>query len=121
MITGPNPLLEARLESLRESLDSLAAVVDENLRAVLRRLTCDETVSIGAPLQSIAEQARIARERCLLLVARQQPIASDLRYAMGALRVGHDYERIQDLADALNTRAERLRGSPIQGIIQDMT
>jgi phosphate uptake regulator len=35
--------------------------------------------------------------------------------------VGHDYERIAELAEALNTRVERLRGTPIQGIIQDMT
>ena len=121
MIMGPNPLLEARLESLRESLDALSAVVDENLRAVLRRLTCDETIPIKGNLQGIDELARIARERCLLLVARQQPLAHDLKYAMGALRVGHDYERIQELAESLNKRVERLRGTPIQTVIQDMT
>ena len=121
MLTGPNPLLEARLEMLRESLDALAAVADENLRTVLRRLTCDQAVYAQGPLQPIDELARNVRERCLLLVARQQPIANDLKYAMGALRVGHDYERINELAEALNTRVERLRGSPIQDVIQDMT
>ena len=118
---GPNPLLEARMESLRGSLDSLSAVVDENLRSVLRRLTCDETVAAKGALQPIDELARQTRERCLLFVARQQPLAHDLKYAMGALRVGHDYERIQELAEALNKRVERLRGTPIQNVIQDMT
>ena len=121
MLTGNNPLLEARLLSLRESLDALAAVVDENLRAVLRKLTCDEHVNNDTPLRPVNDLAKQSRECCLLLVARQQPIASDLKYAMGVLRVGHDYERIQELAESLNTRVQRLRGTPMQEIIRDMT
>jgi phosphate uptake regulator len=116
-----NPLLEFRLENLRESLDALAAVVDENLRTVLLRLTCDEAVATEEPLVDIAPLARATRERCLLLVAREHPMAHDLKYAMAVLRVGHDYERVQELAEALNTRVERLRGTPIQDVIQDMT
>ena len=116
-----NPLLEARLESLHQALDAFSALVDENLRTLLRRLTCDKTVDIKQPLPSIDELARLTRERCLLLVARQQPLAHDLKYAMGALRVGHDYERVQELAEALNKRVARLQGTPIENVIQDMT
>lgn len=116
-----NPLLEFRLDSLRESLDALSAVVDENLRTVLLRLTCDEAVATEEPLVDIGGLARTTRERCLLLVAREHPMAHDLKYAMAVLRVGHDYERVHELAEALNTRVERLRGTPIQDVIQDMT
>lgn len=116
-----NQLLEARLEGLRESLDKLSATVDENLRSVLLRLTCDKTVTASAPLEAVEPLARAARERCLLLVAREHPMANDLKYAMAALRVGQDYERIQDLAVALNKRIDRLTGTPVQEVVQDMT
>jgi len=53
-----NPLLEFRLDSLRESLDALSAVVDENLRTVLLRLTCDEAVATEEPLVDIGGLAR---------------------------------------------------------------
>lgn len=112
-----NPPLEARLDRLREALDSLCAAVGENLRVVWQRLSGEGKYS---PLNSVDDLARIARERCLGLVALQQPVARDLRFAMGALRVEHDYERIQELAQSLNERVERLRGAPVQSIIHDM-
>jgi phosphate transport system protein len=116
-----NALLEARLESLRESLDSLSNAVDENLRVVLRHLTCDPNVSDKGHFTDTDALARATRERCLLLVAREHPMANDLKYAMAALRVGHDYERIQDLAVQLYKRVERLTGTPMEDVIQDMT
>jgi phosphate uptake regulator len=54
-------------------------------------------------------------------VAREHPMAGDLKYAMAALRVGHDYERIQDLTVQLHKRVERLTGTPMEDVIQDMT
>lgn len=116
-----NQLLEVRLDSLRDSLDSLADAIDDNLRAVLLRLTCDSTITASAPLADIDSLARVTRERCLLFVAREHPLAKDLKYAMAALRVGHDYERIQELGVALNKRTDRLTGSPLQEVVQDMT
>src|SRR5438067_11733435 len=118
---GHNQLLEVRLEQLRQALDSFAALVDENLRSLLRRLTCDKSFDANQALQPIDNLARLTRERCLLLVARQQPLAHDLKYAMAALRVGHDYERIQELADSLNKRIARLQGTPIENVLRDMT
>jgi phosphate uptake regulator len=115
-----NVLLEARLDSLREALDSLSQAVDDNLRMVLRRLTCDPNIT-KRPLSDIDSLARSTRERCLLLVAREHPMANDLKYAMAALRVGHDYERIQDLAIQLHKRVDRLIGTPMEDVIQEMT
>ena len=115
-----NVLLEARLESLREALDALSQAVDDNLRLVLRRLTCDPTLT-NKPLTDVDPLARSTRERCLLLVAREHPMAHDLKYAMAALRVEHDYERIHDLASQLYSRVDRLIGTPMEGVIQDMT
>ena len=115
-----NPLLEVRLESLQDSLDKLSMTVDENLRSVLFSLTCDTTVA-HIPLKDISVLAQKSRERCLLLVAREHPLANDLKYAMAALRVGHDYERIHELSVSLHKRVDLLRGTPMQDVVQDMT
>jgi len=116
-----NPLLEVRLESLREALDRLSTVVDDNLRSVLLRLTYDKDVAAGAAMVDIDPLARTVRERCLLLLAREHPMAHDLKFSMAALRVGHDYERINELANALVRRIERLVGTSVQDVMQDMT
>lgn len=114
-------LLEARLERLRDSLEALSIKVDDNLRSILLRLTCDNAVSRSAPLVNIDSFARATRERCLILLARQHPVASDLKFSMAALRVGQDYERIQELAMAMDKRIDRLIGTPVQDLVQDMT
>src|SRR5256885_11695164 len=103
-----NPLLEARLEAIRSSLDELSAVVDDGLRNLVR---CIETnTPVNDCVKPVADLAKAARERCLLLVARQAPMARDLKYAMGALRIAHDYERIHELLMALSVRFHRLHG-----------
>ena len=116
-----NPLLEARLKSLQDALNELASGVDDNLRTVLLRLTCDSAVSAAVRMVPIEELARTARERTLLVVAREHPLASDLKFAMATLRVEHDYERINELTVSLNNRIELLVGTPVQEVLQDMT
>jgi phosphate transport system protein len=118
MVSG-NPHLEVKLDRLREALDSLGAAIGENLNTVWQRLSTQDSAP-PKPLNSVDDLVRITKERCLGLVALQSPVARDLRFAMGALRVEHDYERIQELAQSLNQRAERLRGSPVQSITHDM-
>src|SRR4051794_10777961 len=94
--------------------------MDDNLRAVLHQFTCDDTAA-DLPLKSIDALAKTTLQQCMLLMAKEHPFAGDLKYAMGALRVGHDYERIQELAVSLNKRIAILRTSPFKGICQDMT
>ena len=113
-------ILETRLDKMRRSLDELSAAMDDNLRAVLHKLTCDEATA-DLPLKNIDALAKAARDNCLMLLAKEHPFASDLKYAMGALRVGHDYERIQEIAESLNKRIAILRKSTFKGICQDMT
>ncbi|HLX64297.1 MAG TPA: hypothetical protein VKX17_23695 [Planctomycetota bacterium] len=115
-----NPILESRLEKLRRSLDDLSAAMDDNIRAVLHQLTCDETVG-NLPLKNIDALAKAMRDNCMMLMAKEHPFASDLKYAMAALRVEHDYERIQELLDALQKRVSVLRSSPFKSICQDLT
>src|SRR6185295_11709392 len=114
------PILESRLGLLRNALDAFSFALDDNLRAVLHQLTCDE-LTPPTPLKNIDELGSSLRECCLLLMAKEHPVAGDLKYAMAALRVGQDYERIQELADALYRRAALLRSSRFKDICKDMT
>jgi phosphate transport system protein len=116
-----NQLLEIRFKGLRDALDELSANADDNLRSVLLRLTCDKTIAQSAKIAPLDDLAHLIRERTLLLIAREHPLANDLKFAMAALRVGQDYERINELTISLCKRTERLAGSPVQDVLQDMT
>jgi phosphate transport system protein len=116
-----NPLLtEALSVQLCESLSRLSATIDENLRTVLLRLALDSSVREHTSLVSVDALAGDVREKCIVLVAREQPLASYLRYVMEVLRVGHDYERVNELTVALNKRVDRLSGSLAQNLVREM-
>lgn len=116
-----NRLLEERLRAVSDTLDALAAGVGANLRRVHARLLAENKAAIPDPLQPTDELARAARSAAFLLVARSQPLASDLKFAMGALRVAHDYERIQELTLSFNERVNRLANTPVETFLQDMS
>lgn len=115
-----NNILELRLDNLRRSLDELSITVDDNLHTVLHQLTCDDAAA-DLPLKSIDALGRIVRDNCMLLMAKEHPFAGDLKYAMAALRVEHDYDRIQELVEALHRRIAVLRSSSFKEICKDMT
>ena len=116
-----NRLLEERLRTVSDTLDALAAGVEANLRRVHVRLLSENKATVAEPLQSMDEPARAARSAAFLLVARSQPMATDLKFAMGALRVAHDYERIQELTMSFNERINRLANTPVENFLQDMS
>jgi len=47
-------------------------------------------------------------EKCVLTIARRQPLAIDLRQIVGALRIANDMERIGDLAKNISKRVDSL-------------
>lgn len=55
-------------------------------------------------------------ERAILMIARRQPIAIDLRTAISAIRISNDVERIGDLAKNIAKRSVA-----IAGMIQEKT
>jgi phosphate transport system protein len=92
---------ERELRSLRERLLSMAGRAEQMIeRAVEALIRCDD----GLAAQVIAEDSKIDQdevdidEMAFLILARRQPVASDLRFVMLALKVVTDLERIGDLA-----------------------
>jgi phosphate transport system protein len=90
-----------QLESLRERLlrmagvvekmidDSVTSLIEENVQLAQQTIQRDQTVN---RLEVEAD------ELCLRILARWQPVASDLRFLTIALKMVTDLERIGDLA-----------------------
>jgi phosphate transport system protein len=74
--------------------------------------------------QAIDELTHSLEERCYLTLARQQPMASDLRMVVAVLRTIHEIERTGDLMVNVAKTARRLYpgelAEPIRRIIEQM-
>lgn len=115
-----NPLLQARIERLRASVHDLAAAVDDNLRSVMLLMTTEDEVTEGIVLQEVTRFEHLVMERAMELLGLQGPVARDLRWAMGMIRVAKDYERIQDLTGALLKRVNILSGTLLEENVHAM-
>lgn len=89
------------LDQLRIQVELMGVKVDQNLermRAVL--IDGNETLAVSA-LQhddDIDAMNLSLTERCYDLLARENPVASDLRFVVSVLRILSELERIGDLA-----------------------
>jgi phosphate transport system protein len=89
------------MESLKTSLIKMGSVVEENLgtaiAAVLKR---DETLALKViETDERVDSLEIEIDNAIIdLLALQQPVASDLRFILAALKINNDLERIGDHA-----------------------
>ena len=98
---------------VEEALDrSLTALLDRD--AALAREVVDNDAAVDA-LENEVE------ERCLDVLALQQPVARDLRYVTGILKINSDLERMADLAVNIAKRAVVLSGVPPLPFRPDVT
>ena len=83
--------------------------VADAVDALARRDTALAQRVTAADAQIDALQREI-EEKSVLIIARRQPVASDLREVVGALRLANDVERIGDLAKNIAKRVIALNG-----------
>ena len=83
--------------------------VADAVDALARRDTALAQRVTAADAQIDALQREI-EEKSVLTIARRQPVASDLREVVGALRLANDVERIGDLAKNIAKRVIALNG-----------
>jgi len=95
--------------------------VDENLRAVHLLLTTEEEITQGLAIRATEDLADAVMERSMELLALQAPVAYDLRWALAVIRIGKDYERIENLTAALFRRAAVLGSTLLGEILHAMT
>jgi phosphate transport system protein len=92
---------QEELEQLRLQVELMGVRVDENLermREVLR--TGDQALAEAAYRadDEIDAMNVSLTERCYLLLGRESPVASDLRFIVSVLRIISELERVGDLA-----------------------
>jgi phosphate transport system protein len=113
---------QSELEKLRKSLLSLGTLVEENL---FRAAQAVADLDVGLSRQVMDADDRIdqveveVEEECLKILALYQPVASDLRYVVAALKINQDLERVGDLAVNVAKRIPRILEARPQGNLVD--
>jgi phosphate transport system protein len=79
----------------------------------LRRLDEDLAREVFADDRIIDRMEIDVDERCLRLLALQQPMARDLRFITAALKINNDLERVGDHAVNIAQSTVRLAGQPL--------
>ena len=106
---------EEELQILKNRLLNMGALVEERVHdathaLIERRLDTAERIITSD--QDVNELQIEIDERCLRLLALQQPMASDLRLITAAMKINADLERIGDQAVNIAEQAVRVLAHP---------
>jgi len=111
--------LEKEIEKLKRKILGLSALVEENVHKAIASV---ETADVRMADQIIESDTRIddmevdVEEECLKILALHQPVAVDLRYIVGVLKLNSDLERIADLAVNMAEQARPLAAAGARGL-----
>lgn len=114
-MTKAREMFDRALEDLRDSIISLGDMVDDAIGQALYALReQDREVAqrVIAGDDRINAQRYDVEERCLRLIATQQPAARDLRAIIAAIHIAIELERIGDYASGIADLAIRLADRP---------
>lgn len=106
---------DAALESLRGDVLMMASLTDRNLQNAMSCLLDRDSelcaVTIADEHEINALEKRVDEEGVGILL-RFQPVASDLRQIVSAMKMGGNLERIADQAEKIARRSSKLSMSP---------
>lgn len=108
-------LYEGELQKIREMLLMMGAHVEEMLKQSMRAMTerntelAEKTLYIDRLINRLEMELD---DHCLRVLARRQPVASDLRFITMALKVVTDLERMGDLGVNICERVMELNNEP---------
>lgn len=111
------------LESLRQEISKMgamvAASVNNSMKALLEKdnMLAERVMSGDDFIDNINV---VVEDKCMLLIARQQPIARDLRIIATGLKISTDLERIGDHAADIAKIATELDSRPFIKKIVDL-
>ena len=105
--------IERQLENLRELILRVGTLVEE---AISKSITALINRDVPLALRVMANDGDIdsmeveVEEECLKILALYQPVATDLRFVVAALKINNDLERMGDLARNIAKRVTQLEG-----------
>ena len=113
----PREHFDRELQQLSDAILLMASRVEEELSIVLAAYERLEPTlaSVVSDLDRQVNKMRFEiEEQCLLLIARQQPTASDLRLIIASLNMIVDLERMGDQAKGVAKALKRLHNKPLE-------
>ena len=106
---------QKELESLKTSLIKMGSVVEENIAMAIRSVM-ENNQSLALKViesDTRVDALEIEIDNAIVdLLALQQPVASDLRFILAALKINNDLERIGDHAVNIAQAAQVLSSLP---------
>ncbi len=112
----PRESFDAQLATLKEQLLNLGAMVSNAQTRALQALA-ERDVELARVViagdQHVNQEQRDIEERCLFLIASQQPVARDLRMIFAISAIATDLERMGDHAKGIAVLAIRLADQPL--------
>src|SRR6188474_3510906 len=106
---------ETDLQALKNRLLNMGALVEERVHGAIQALMERNIEAAEAIARNDGEVNALQIEiddRCLKLLALQQPMASDLRLITSAMKINADLERIGDQAVNIAEQAVRVLAHP---------
>jgi phosphate transport system protein len=116
--------LHREIDNLKRQILALGTKVEAAVREATRAI---EERDSDLALRVIEEDVKIdhdeitVEEECLKILALHQPVASDLRFIVAALKINNDLERVGDLAVNIAERAAFLATRPPVGVSFDFS
>ena len=107
---------EREIEALKEQLLLMGGRAEQIVRKSIESLVRRDAEQAGAVFvdDKLIDRLEIdIEERCIKLFALQQPLATDLRFIMSALKISNDLERVGDHAVNIAQSAVRLSAEPV--------
>jgi phosphate transport system protein len=106
---------EDELALLDTRIASMGALTASMLAQAFQALESHDAQLAGTVVtldRRIDQQQRDLEEQAVVMIARRQPMADDLRHIVGVMRIVGDLERIGDLAKNTAKRALAIAGQP---------
>jgi phosphate transport system protein len=112
---------QEELEALQARLLEMGGLAEERVRAALQGLVTRDTAIIERVMRGdepINELHIDVDNRCFTLLALYQPMATDLRSIVAAVKINTDLERVGDLAVNIAEAAQRYTNhAPVKKLI----
>jgi phosphate transport system protein len=106
---------EVELYALRDRLLAMGSLAETMIHKGIKALVDRDETLVQAVLAHEEEMDLLCIEiddRCFTQLALQQPMASDLRFLVSAIKINSDLERIGDQASSIALRARSLIAQP---------
>ena len=115
--------MQRLLEEIKRDLIFLANEVEHNIRMSIKALIKQDAVQADQIIdkdRDIDKMEVDIENKFLTLLALQQPVAIDLRFIVGGLKMNNDLERIGDHAVNIARTVKDLVGVPLIKTVEDL-